>query len=81
MVNAPFQGISQPTKNGADIFTRQIPLHLSLREAVFEGRRSWLNKLARAPHGRWSWFYKLAHLRRSTSDTFGSLPELKIAWQ
>jgi putative ABC transport system ATP-binding protein/macrolide transport system ATP-binding/permease protein/lipoprotein-releasing system ATP-binding protein len=41
MVNAPFQGISQPIKNGADIFTRQIPLHLTLREAVFEGRRSW----------------------------------------
>jgi hypothetical protein len=51
-LNAPFQGISQPTKNAADIFTRQIPLHLSLREAVFEGRRSWLNKLARAQRPR-----------------------------
>jgi hypothetical protein len=73
MVNAPFQGIPQSLKNAARIPTSSIPLQLGLRGALLEGRRSWLNKLAGAPHGRWSWFHKLAHLHRSPSDTFGSL--------
>jgi hypothetical protein len=49
MVNAPFQGISQPAKNAAHIPSSSNWLHLGLRAAIFECLWSWLNKLARAP--------------------------------
>jgi hypothetical protein len=52
MVIDPFRGISQPTKNAAHIPSSSNWLHLGLRAALFEGRRSWLNKLARTPRPR-----------------------------